>query len=729
MNAEELLVCTHAEVAKALGVRNFFFALYDTAAGELDFKLEVREGRVLPERRCSASGTLAGHVVRTGRPLLICENFAAAAARLGLHPGVTARSYCAAPLLLRGTVLGVLGVHSSAQDNACDRTGLDRLTAIASHAALAWENLQLSARARSRHRHLELLNNLSRTATSRLPSGQMLRALAAELESVLSYDHISVGLLDYAAAGVVIRAEAGPGAGGLNRRFQLGEGVIGRVAQSGALERIDCVADADPPSTVLPDAASVLCLPIVHRAKVLGVLNLESRRSHAFTEEDVSLLQIVVNLLALGLQNSPPVARAEETPDSASSIRRMTSGELLEQVEAGWSHCLRTNRPLSLLVADIDTTGYTDADAGTLEAEGLLRRVDRLLRENVRTGDLVALCGPGRFAVLLREFSSEQAEALGHKMQSWFAGDPLLRETGVKASIGVAALPQDASTPLELWESARDAVQLAKCRGGSRCVRVEPLATRDPITWKQEVLQARLGVAAGRLTSTGPEPYEEIVRRLEQAAAHLQTPPPTESRADARTSALEDSLTGVAAAVDALDEHARGHSRNVARYCVQAARHLNLPPQDTESLRRAALWHDLGKLGIEPDLLLRPQPLGPHEQEIVRNHVTLGVRLIALLPGSDAVQRIVRHHHERWDGQGYPGGLQGDAIPLGSRLLALADAFDTLVTAQSYRTPRGLPEAIDELNRSAGSQFDPRLTGAFVELISREVKQTAPAAS
>jgi putative two-component system response regulator len=184
-----------------------------------------------------------------------------------------------------------------------------------------------------------------------------------------------------------------------------------------------------------------------------------------------------------------------------------------------------------------------------------------------------------------------------------------------------------------------------------------------------------------------------------------------------------DALDRLARAAEYRDDNTPEHTRRVGALAARLARRLGLPDRLTRLVRRAAPLHDLGKIAIPDSILLKPGRLEPEELAVVQTHAVLGARV---LEGGGAevfevAERIVRSHHERWDGGGYPDKLAGEEIPLGARIIAVCDAFEAMVEDRPWRTPISAPEALAELRRCAGSQFDPRLVEVFAKEIYAEV--------
>lgn len=167
-------------------------------------------------------------------------------------------------------------------------------------------------------------------------------------------------------------------------------------------------------------------------------------------------------------------------------------------------------------------------------------------------------------------------------------------------------------------------------------------------------------------------------------------------------------------AIEMRDICALHHSAGVACLSEKLAIALNLDNAQVATIHTAAHLHDIGKVGIPDSILLKNGKYSDAEYQIMKEHVVIGYLILAEMEGLDDVAQIVLHHHERYEGSGYPHGLQGEDIPLGSRIIAIADAFDAMTSRRSYRRQFTIPEALTELLRQKGRQFDPDLVDVFV---------------
>ncbi len=195
-----------------------------------------------------------------------------------------------------------------------------------------------------------------------------------------------------------------------------------------------------------------------------------------------------------------------------------------------------------------------------------------------------------------------------------------------------------------------------------------------------------------------------------------------------RTKELEDALfrleqayrstvETMAFVVEFRDWGTRQHVERAARYAMAVARKLAPELAQDPALYYGFLLHDVGKVGVPDSLLGKTGPLDEMERAVMRTHTIIGAMIISGIPGLERIAPIIRHHHERWDGHGYPDGLKGEEIPLGARIFSVADAFDAMTTDRPYRKALDVQEALDELRRGAGTHFDPTVVETFISLV------------
>ena len=181
-----------------------------------------------------------------------------------------------------------------------------------------------------------------------------------------------------------------------------------------------------------------------------------------------------------------------------------------------------------------------------------------------------------------------------------------------------------------------------------------------------------------------------------------------------------DTIKALAAAIDARDPRTFGHSGRVTQYAMRMAEVLQLTDQERETLRYAAILHDIGKIGVSDAILLKPDLLTTEEEGVMCSHPVIGTLIVDGIQFLKDTRPLIRHHHERWDGTGYPDKLAGEDIPLRARILSIADAYDAMLSVRPYRDPLSVTEAVAELRAGRGTQFDPALVDIFIrEIVSQ----------
>jgi diguanylate cyclase (GGDEF)-like protein/putative nucleotidyltransferase with HDIG domain len=336
---------------------------------------------------------------------------------------------------------------------------------------------------------------------------------------------------------------------------------------------------------------------------------------------------------------------------------RAFRSRLAEEVE----RARRYQRALCAVVISIDDFGALELRHGFRAGDELLRAVGNRLGAATRAHDLLGRIGQAEFGLLLPDTSADSAlpglERLLVELEVPGAGT--IRAAG--ASMGVAPLARGMSAE-GLLASAQVACQRAQASGGGRAA-----------------------------LAAGSEPPLSIER-------------PTNREA----------VEALAVALLERDRYTGEHSEAVIEMSAAVARNLGLGQEEVERVRSAALLHDIGKVAIPDEILHKPGPLNDHEWKLMREHPVIGERILRVVPGLGTVARIVRHEHERWDGQGYPDGLARDQIPIGSRIIIAADTYHAITSDRPYRPARSHSEAIEELSRCAGTQFDPGVSSALI---------------
>lgn len=196
-------------------------------------------------------------------------------------------------------------------------------------------------------------------------------------------------------------------------------------------------------------------------------------------------------------------------------------------------------------------------------------------------------------------------------------------------------------------------------------------------------------------------------------------------QAEQRAGRLQEVLFGVISSLsrvlDARDRHTARHSQSVAEYALAIAKEMDLSPAQQETIYCAGLLHDVGKIGISEQPLMKPGRLTPQEWEEIKRHPELSYRILRDIPELEEIAVITLYHHERWDGGDYPYGVRDDNIPIGARILCVADSFDAMISERVYKSPMSKEGALEELKRCGGTQFDPGVVAAFLRCYEKGI--------
>jgi diguanylate cyclase (GGDEF)-like protein/putative nucleotidyltransferase with HDIG domain len=334
----------------------------------------------------------------------------------------------------------------------------------------------------------------------------------------------------------------------------------------------------------------------------------------------------------------------------------------------------RSGRPCALLMGDLDHFKRVNDLLGHPVGDDRLRKFARLLNAGKRRIDAVARMGGEEFALLLPETDEHGAyviaERLRHAVRDAFAPD----QVALTVSFGVAAYPNHGATGDQLLRAADQALYVAKELG------------RD------------------RTAIYRPEVTAQLLSREDRSALHAE--------------GYLSAMLVLAEAVDLRDSGTAAHSETVGRYAEMIAAELGLEEERVERVKLAGVLHDIGKVGVPDDVLQKAGPLDDREWAEMHKHCELGSRLLNGA-GLDDIARWVLSHHERPDGTGYPAGLTRTEIPPEARILGVADAYEAMVSDRVYRPGLGVERARAELEKGAGTQFDPLVVEAFLRFLER----------
>src|SRR5580692_7747335 len=707
LDQDEILRTVYKELGQIFDTRDFYVAFQE--GEQIRFEFEVEKGQVLPKRSRKVDNGLTEYILRTGQPLLIRADLEKARERLGSTyvPARPSKCFCGAPIMQGGKPAGVMAVMSAEREYVFEQRDLEVIQTAAGQVSVAVENARLFAEEQRRSRQFAFLNSISKTAISSEDAEQMLLEIVGHIQKTFRFDHIGIGIFDYVRKDIEIKAEAGITAKALGMRIPLGVGILGRVARTGESALVQ-TAGEDNLQGVLPDSRSVLCIPITYGETLLGVLNVESRQEDAFSPEDVLIMNTLADLLATALHNSFVFQKLQQTAITDGLTLIKTRRFFFEALSSEWKRASRSGRPFSVVLIDLDKFKDVNDTLGHLEGDLVLARVGRLLEQKCRQSNVVARYGGDEFIILMPETGVEQAQALAERLRLWLSTDPMLQEHLITGSFGVASFPVHGFTAEDIIRVADAGMYISKRKGGDHVSTSEELSGGESAARQRQQVSVYIEGFLQR-EHTGLEYVEELTTTLRKLCGGDE---------DCNLALLRESIEILSRAVESRELRTAGHGDLVARYTEIIARALRLPAEQTADLVYAARVHDVGKIFVAERILNKPGPLSDEEFARVRRHAEVGAEIVGMLPRSENMCAAIAHHHQRFDGSGYPDSLIGEQIPVWARIIGLTDAYANMLTEQSISAARTPDQALDELAKMSGTRFD----GMLVRLLLRELK-------
>jgi len=413
-------------------------------------------------------------------------------------------------------------------------------------------------------------------------------------------------------------------------------------------------------------------VPLWSRGTSLGSLVIADHREHHFSPDELDLLSAIGTEIAVGIENALLLQRTKELSLTDELTGLYNRRHFYETLESELYRTLRNGRPFSLVMLDLDGFKEYNDRFGHSLGDSILQSFAQTLRSTLRKSDTSFRYGGDEFAIILAATDANRAKQVIDRIRAKWLKNPEAHhptlETPLGFSAGIAQFPENAETADALVFLADSALYYAKREGGYRATLVSDL---------------------------------------------------TAIKSDILSTATLDQVYALAATVDARDPYTYGHSARVADIAQTLAKAIGLPEKELADLYAASLLHDVGKVGIPDAVLTKLDELTAKEWETIKKHSAEGARIVGYVKGLAALVPVILHHHEWYDGTGYPAGLKGEEIPLAARIISLADAYDTMTTSRPYREVVSHEEACEELKRHSGTQFDPKLVEAFYQVMAQ----------
>jgi diguanylate cyclase (GGDEF)-like protein len=679
-----LLARASAAAGDADGVRSALTnALHDALAADQVLMFEVAQGGASGSARAmrgdaegyeqalddgATSGT--ARVVRTGTPLHVADARGSGELRADLVERFDAASVLFLPVAWGGEVRHVaIAIHR--ERRVLGQEELALAVALADLTAAGLVRLEAEARARSRARQDEALVRAARALNASLELGEVLRTLAREAALAVDGDITGV-YLGNAETGGVATAGHNVADGWHGISLAAGEGAAGQVLATG---RAFMTSDYHR-ETVVPGHESLaafrsaVAVPMAWNDELKGALSVGWTTQRRIDPEDVRTLEAIADLATVACCNAETYEEVQQAARTDALTGLLNHGAMQVRLREEIARAQRDATVLSCVILDLDDFKSVNDSRGHQAGDELLRGVADLLRAELRPYDQVARYGGDEFVLLLPGSDEEAASQVAERVRDSVAAQTVpgsRLELAGACSLGVAQwhAPLDAAM---LLEHADRALLLAKRTG-----------------------KGRVAVANA-----------DIEREL--ALLHADRGSPA-------------AVQALAAAIEERDHYTRDHSETVVHLARGVALILGLDSSKVDRIAHAALLHDVGKLGIPHEILHKRGPLTAEEWAVMADHPVAGERILLRIPELASLAPIVRHEHEHWDGSGYPDGLRGHNIPVGSRIILACDAYEAMTTPRPYRAALTRERAIDELRAGSGTIYDPDVIDALLDLL------------
>lgn len=445
--------------------------------------------------------------------------------------------------------------------------------------------------------------------------------------------------------------------------------------------------------------APVAILPLISVNNCIGVMVIGDYNA----QNNIDLYSVLANYMALFMHNAELLDRvsANSNIDTLTMLsnhrgfQEMLTNDL-EKANTNSSH-------LSVIMMDINNISKINRELGHAKGDEVIKLVAEKVKLNIRNSDTAGRYGGDEIAIILPDTDTDEAkyiaEYLTYSLSCCFVDDV----GPVKVAVGIATFPESTRDQEKLLILAEQAMYISQSKGykdGMSSI----VSSMDFNFWDDMALNSFAEVLTKRHSQIGINFEEELVHKFNNEQIISQNH-------------LMEMVTSLASAIDAKDTYTKGHSSSVSRYSEALARAINLPEAEVERITLGALLHDVGKIGIPENVLRKPTHLSDEEWEIMKQHPVIGAEKV-LMPNEplrDLIP-IVKYHHERWDGSGYPSKLKGEEIPFSARIVSIADAFHALISDRPYRKGMSVQKACEILKMGSGIQWDSNLVRQFIQI-------------
>ncbi len=585
------------------------------------------------------------------------------------------------PLISRDKIIGIL-VLDKKRSGFYNLEDYNLLEDTTSRVAVSMEKEYLREQLKEREEELSVINRSNVIITSSLDIQRIYDTFIKELKRVVDVNWAAIAVIeDEELLFMAVSTDIGS-------PWSVGERIpLKGTATEWVVQHMKPIIDSDLSMEerfttskyhLQRSIRSIAYLPLIISNQVIGTLTVASRNPNAYNARHLKLLEQLAAQIAMPIENARLYAKTERMARVDSLTGLLNRRSLDEILPSEIGRHSRYGGVFSLIILDLDSLKSINDNYGHLAGDELLRQTGNIIKNTIREADQAFRYGGDEFAVLLPHTHMDSAMKVAERIRQKTFAQIEIGSTPISVSLGLACWPEDGITPNDLLAAADTALYQAKRSGGNRSMR-------------------------------------SSVSLVDSEKSPTAIPETQDSEALSTIYAL-------VATVDARDSLTRNHSKQVHDYAVAVGEGLNMNQLEINRLGTCALLHDIGKIGISDEILNKQDSLTAQEWDIVKSHPRLGAAIAShssqLLP---CIQGIL-HHHERFDGEGYPDGLKGEEIPLESRILAIADTFAVMTSNRFYSRALPYEVAREEIKKRAGTQFDPRLLDIFLAVVHKPIE-------
>jgi putative nucleotidyltransferase with HDIG domain len=681
-NLDTLLEYICGKAAELLHAKRGAIYLFDPLVGTLELKYTLGFESQVGVKLALGEG-MAGRVAMT-REAMIVDNYSTWEGRSEQLSDQDFGAVLEVPLIFGQELIGVLVINETSNSPRIFTQEDSRiLSLVASATAGLVYNTHLLEQTKMYGQQMESVNSLGRAMAESLDLNEIYdRLCQAAIELVSETDEIIISNYDSESSSIEIVYAVKLGADreliklaipvktsfpndALLKVIQSGRLITENHAEKTSISPENTTEDRNDP----PSKSSAIYIPMLAEGEVLGAIQLVSNEKSEFTKTEADLLTLVANTAAVAIQNSNLVKKLRQRVDQLSSLHAIdTAISSTTDLRMSLQTILgNVTRLLNVDAADIQLLNPTTLILEPVASRGF--RTNELLHTSLRIGE-------GRLG----------QSVLDRKMVLTDSRRELLSDQTRKSLAEVEEFHAHVAAPL---------IAKGQVRGVLEIFNRSPIKPNSDWLDFLDVLsaQASLAIDSGQM-------FENLGR------ANMEL-----------TLAYDATIEGWSQAMDLRDKETEGHTRRVTELAIELARKLDLNPALLVHMRRGALLHDIGKMGIPDRILLKNDELTEAEWETMKKHPSHAELLMSHIDYLRPAMDIPAYHHEKWDGSGYPNGLKGEQIPLTARIFAVVDVYDALTSDRPYRSAWTREKALDYIREQSGKHFDPSIAKVFLKMI------------